>query len=69
MDKKSKLLDVELTMEQRRNLSHALHHLNRNKIADPNSSGGWYCGSKTSFAKRHVSAIAMLEALLLKPNA
>jgi hypothetical protein len=57
-----------MTREQRANLAHALMHLEANKIADASAYGGWYCGNKEQFVKRHIKAAAFVRALLTPPN-
>jgi hypothetical protein len=37
--------------------------LEANKIADASKYGGWYCGNKEQFIKRHVKAIAFVRSL------
>ena len=32
---------------------HLIDHLNANKIDDPDTVGGWYCGNRRAFIKRH----------------
>jgi hypothetical protein len=55
--------------DERANLAHALMHLEENTIADASrTSGGWYCGNKEQFVKRHVKAVAFVRSLLT-PNA
>jgi hypothetical protein len=54
--------------EERANLAHALMHLEDNKIADDSTRGGWYCGNKEQFTKRHVKAIAFVRLLLERWN-
>ena len=44
-------------------IAHALLHLKANKIADPNSKTGWYCGDKATFAATHQKAIEYFEAV------
>ena len=53
--------------EIRKNLAHALLHMQANKCLD-DQSGGWYCGKKSDFQKRHVKAIAYFEKLLDEAN-
>ena len=57
-----------LSREERANLAHALMHLKANKITDARESGGWYCGNKGQFIKRHIKAVAYVRSLL-KANA
>ena len=54
--------------EERANLAHALMHLEANKIADASAYGGWYCGNREQFVKRHKKAVALMRSLLT-PNA
>ena len=54
--------------DKRANLAHAMMHLDANKIADASAYGGWYCGNKEQFIKRHVKAVAFVRSLLT-PNA
>ena len=49
---------------ERANLAHALMHLEANKIVDASAYGGWYCGNKEQFIKRHVKAVAFVRVLL-----
>jgi len=49
--------------EQRANLAHALMHLEANKILS-DGGGGWYCGNKEQFIRRHLKAIAFVWSLL-----
>ena len=53
--------------EERANLAHALMHLEANKIADASAYGGWYCGNREQFVKRHKKAVALMRSLLT-PN-
>jgi hypothetical protein len=55
---------MKTTRDERANLAHALMHLEANKIADANTCGGWYCGNKEQFIKRHFKAIAFVKSLL-----
>ena len=50
--------------DDRANLAHALMHLEANKIVDASAYGGWYCGNKEQFIKRHVKAVAFVRVLL-----
>ena len=56
--------------DERVNLAHALMHLEANTIANADASacGGWYCGSKEQFVKRHVKAVAFVRSLLTPNN-
>jgi hypothetical protein len=54
--------------DEQANLAHALMHLEANKIADASAYGGWYCGNKEQFIKRHVKAVAFVRSLVT-PNA
>ena len=55
-----------LSREERANLAHALMHLTANTIhEDQSCGGGWYCGNKEQFVKRHIKAIAFLRSLLV----
>ena len=56
----------KLSRENRANIAHALMHLEANKITDPDYSGGWYCGNRNQFIRRHIKSIAFLESLLAK---
>jgi phosphomannomutase len=51
--------------EKQKNIYHAILHMKANKCLD-NESGGWYCGKKSDFQKRHIKAIAYFEKLLEK---
>ena len=62
-----KALVRRFNREDRANLAHALMHLEANKIADASVYGGWYCGNKGKFIKRHVKAVAFVRSLLT-PN-
>jgi hypothetical protein len=53
--------------DERASIAHALNHLETNKIADDDYSGGWYCGNRERFVKRHKKAVALMRSLLL-PN-
>jgi len=50
-------------------IAHALMHLETNKIADDDypGYGGWYCGDREQFVKRHKKAVALMRSLLA-PN-
>jgi hypothetical protein len=52
--------------DDRASVAHALMHLTANKIADDDypGHGGWYCGNKAQFVKRHKKAVALMQALL-----
>ena len=54
--------------DEQANLAHALMHLEANKIADTSAYGGWYCGNKEQFIKRHIKAVAFVRALLTPNN-
>ena len=60
----SKQMVYRINREARANLAHALMHMEANKIGDPTSYSGWYCGNKEQFIKRHQKAIAFLSAIL-----
>ena len=47
----------KLTHQARKNIVHAVYHLEQNKIHIPNVSGGWYSGNKEQFIERHVASI------------
>ena len=52
-------------------LRHALLHLNCNHVHIPEHDecgGGWYCGDKKQFIKRHVQTIAFLKSVLEEPK-
>ena len=52
--------------DERASLAHAIMHLDANRIADPTNTcgGGWYCGNKAQFIKRHVKTIEFIRSLL-----
>ena len=50
--------------DERASLAHALMHLEDNDIADTATYGGWYCGNRDQFIKRHIKAIALVQSLL-----
>ena len=50
--------------DERANIAHALMHLEANKITDSSAYGGWYCGNKEQFVKRHIKAVAFMRSLL-----
>ena len=54
---------IRLSRDDRASIRHALMHLEVNKILDPASYKGWYCGNKEQFFKRHVKALALLRSL------
>lgn len=56
----------QFNRDERANIEHALCHLEANKIADASAYGGWYCGNKEQFIKRHVKSIALMRSLLNK---
>ena len=56
-----------MNAEIRKNIAHAINHLNRNGILDENGTG-WYHGKKSDFAKRHAKAISYFEKLLEEAN-
>jgi hypothetical protein len=60
---------VKLNRDDRASIAHALMHLEANKIADDNypGYGGWYCGNREQFVKRHKKAAALLRSLIA-PN-
>ncbi len=45
-------------------------HLETNKIADDDyhGQGGWYCGNREHFVKRHKKAVALMRSLLASNN-
>jgi hypothetical protein len=49
-------------------IEHALDHLKANKIAEENSSSGWYRGNRDQFVKRHKKALAVLRGFLGQPE-
>lgn len=53
--------------EIRKNLAHAILHLQSNKCLEEDSRG-WYRGKKSDFMKRHAKAIAYFEKLLEEAN-
>jgi hypothetical protein len=55
--------------DEKASIAHAIRHLDANKIADANEYGGWYCGNREQFIKRHVKAVAFLRSLLTPDNA
>lgn len=55
---------MRLTEEEKKNIEHCLKHLKENHINQNDLYGGWYCGNKPSFIKRHLKAITMLEKWL-----
>jgi hypothetical protein len=50
--------------DERASLAHALMHLRANKITDGSQHGGWYCGNREQFVKRHAKATALIGDLL-----
>jgi hypothetical protein len=60
---------MKLDQDQMKNLAHILLHLESNRIADENynGNGGWHCGDKEQFIKRHKKAIKMIHELLNTP--
>jgi len=44
-----------------KNLDHALLHLLNNKIAEEESTEGWYSGRPDLFKKRHIESIEMIQ--------
>ena len=57
-------MKLKLTIEERKNISHALDHLLANKVDDASVFSGWYQGNKENFIKRHKKAKAFLQSLL-----
>ena len=60
---------VKLNRDDRASIAHALMHLESNNIADDKypGYGGWYCGNREQFVKRHKKALTLLRALMA-PN-
>ena len=56
---------IRLSRDDRASIRHALMHLEQNKIIqnDTWTGGGWYCGNREQFFKRHVKALALLRSL------
>ena len=56
---------MKLNRDEKASIRHALMHLEQNKIIqnDTWTGGGWYCGNKEQFFKRHVKALALLRSL------
>ena len=52
--------------DDKASIAHALMHLETNKIADDDypGYGGWYCGDREQFVKRHKKAVALMRSLL-----
>ena len=52
--------------DDKASIAHALMHLEANKIADDDfpGYGGWYCGNREQFVKRHKKAVALMRSLL-----
>jgi hypothetical protein len=55
---------MKFTQEQKRNLAHALMHLEDNDIHEPDGHRGWYIGVRRHFESRHVKAIGMIREWL-----
>jgi hypothetical protein len=53
----------DMTIEERKNIEHALRELTSNKIHIASSNGHWF-GNKKEFIARHKQAIAYFEKLL-----
>lgn len=56
--------------DDKASIAHALMHLETNKIADDDyhGQGGWYCGNREHFVKRHKKAVALMRSLLAPNN-
>ena len=54
---------LKLNRDDRSSIRHALMHVEVNKILDPTSYKGWYCGNKEQFIARHKKALALLRSL------
>ena len=67
---KMKQMVRRFTRDDKASIAHTLMHLETNKIADDNypGYGGWHCGNREQFVKRHKKAVALMRSLLA-PNA
>ncbi len=55
---------MNLTKDDKKSLRHAMMHLEQNEIDSKEYCGGWYCGNKDVFLKRHAKAKALIRLLL-----
>jgi hypothetical protein len=55
---------IKLNRDEKASIRHALMHVENNRVhEEENLFGGWYCGNREQFVKRHIKALALLRAL------
>jgi hypothetical protein len=60
---------MKLTKDEKKSLAHALMHVKANKIHEPLTLGGWHCGNRSNFVKRHKKAIDLLLRMIAEATA